>query len=72
MALAEYERPILLTVEEAADYLTVSQRFIRRIRYENRIPGVKLGKHLRFRKEDLDRFLLEGLEAPPEGEGGWS
>ena len=70
MSLVEYERPMLLTVEQAAEYLTVSERFIRRIRYENRIPGVKVGKHLRFRKEDLDRFLLEGLETPSDGE--WS
>lgn len=72
MVLVEYERPILLTVKEAAEYLTVSERFVRRIRYENRIPGVKIGKHLRFRKEDLDRFLFEGLEEAPDSEGGRS
>ena len=69
MSLVEYERPALLTVEQAAQYLTVSERFIRRIRYEGRIPGVKLGKHLRFKKDDLDRFIEEGIDRPPDSSG---
>jgi excisionase family DNA binding protein len=60
----------LLTVKQAAEYLTVSERFIRRIRYENRIRCVKLGKHVRFRKEDLDAFIEMGLSDPPSVEGG--
>ena len=72
MSLVEYERPILLTVEQAAEYLTVSERFIRRIRYEGRIPGVKLGKHLRFKKDDLDRFIEEGIDGPRDSDGRFS
>jgi excisionase family DNA binding protein len=60
MSIVEYERPVLLTVEQAAEYLTVSEGFVRRLRYESRIPGVKLGKHLRFEKSDLDRFIEDG------------
>jgi len=66
MSLVDYERPALFTVEEAAEYLSVPVRFVRRIRYENRLPGVKLGKHLRFRKEDLDRYIENGTEGPIE------
>jgi excisionase family DNA binding protein len=69
MSIIEYERPVLLTVEQAAEYLTVSERFIRRIRYEGRIPGVKLGKHLRFKKDDLDRFIEEGIKQPRDLDG---
>ena len=60
MSIAEYEKPALFTVSEAAEYLTVPERFIRRIRYENRIKGVKIGSHLRFLKEDLDSFIEQG------------
>lgn len=62
MSLIDYERPALFTAEEAAEYLSVPVRFIRRIRYENRLPGVKLGKYVRFRKEDLDKFIEDGTE----------
>src|ERR1035437_10079504 len=66
MSIIEYERPVLLTVEQAAEYLTVSERFIRRIRYEGRIPGGKLGKHLRF-KIDAERFLVSGEHSKQTG-----
>jgi len=72
MSTVEYERPTLLTVPEAAEYLTVSPRFIRRLRYEGRIPGIKLGKHLRFEKADLDRFIEDGrTKLGHEAEGSW-
>jgi hypothetical protein len=38
-------------------------------RYEGRIPGVKLGKHLRFKKDDLDRFIEDGIENPSDIDG---
>jgi excisionase family DNA binding protein len=47
----------LLTVTEAAAYLRVSERFIRRIVYERRIAFVKVGKFVRFERADLDGFM---------------
>jgi len=50
----------LLDVEGAAEYLSVTPRFIRRLVAERRLPFVKLGRHLRFDTADLDRFVEAG------------
>ena len=48
---------MLLTVEQAADRLGTSVRFIRRLRTEGRIPVIKLGKHIRIDSNDLDNYI---------------
>ena len=48
---------MLLTVDQAAERLGTSVRFIRRLRTEGRIPVVKLGKHIRIDSADLDSFV---------------
>ncbi len=50
----------LLDVEGAAEYLSVTPRFMRRLVAERRLPFVKLGRHLRFDPADLDRFINAG------------
>lgn len=51
--------PALLTPAEAAQYLNVTERWIRRAVAERRIDFVKVGKLLRFRREDLALFVVE-------------
>ena len=53
---------MLLTVEQAADRLGTSVRFIRRLRTEGRIPVVKLGKHIRIDSNDLDTYINAGRQ----------
>ena len=53
-----------LTLSEAAAYLNVSQRFMRRLVAERRIAFHKLGHLLRFRVADLDTFLSDGRVEP--------
>jgi excisionase family DNA binding protein len=53
-----------LTVEQAADYLNVSVRFIRRLVAERRIPFHKAGSRVRFAVVDLDAFMLAGRVEP--------
>ena len=48
---------MMLTVDQAAERLGTSVRFIRRLRTEGRIPVVKLGKHIRIDSTDLDFFI---------------
>ena len=48
---------MLLTVEQAAERLGISVRFIRRLRAEHRIAVVKLGKHIRIDSTDLDAYI---------------
>jgi excisionase family DNA binding protein len=50
----------LLTVEEAADRLGTSVRFVRRLILERRIAYTKLGRHVRIAPRDLDAFIRAG------------
>jgi excisionase family DNA binding protein len=50
----------LLTVEQAADRLGVSVRFVRRLVAERRIAYVKVGRHVRIAAGDLDAFIQAG------------
>jgi excisionase family DNA binding protein len=47
----------LLTVQETAQLLRVAPLTIRRYIQEGRLPGVKVGKAVRVRKEAVERFL---------------
>jgi excisionase family DNA binding protein len=47
----------LLDVNTAAEYLGVTQRFIRRLVAERRIPYHKLGRFVRIAQSDLDALL---------------
>lgn len=47
----------LLTVEQAADYLNITTHFTRRLIRERRIPFLKVGRLIRFRRADLDAYL---------------
>jgi excisionase family DNA binding protein len=46
---------MLLTVDQAAERLGTSVRFVRRLITERRIAYVKLGRHVRIAAEDLRR-----------------
>jgi excisionase family DNA binding protein len=50
----------LLTVEEAAERLGTSVRFVRRLVFERRIAYTKLGRHVRIANGDLDAFIAAG------------
>jgi excisionase family DNA binding protein len=50
----------LLTVDEAAERLGTSARFIRRLIAERRIAYTKLGRHVRIAARDLDAYVASG------------
>jgi excisionase family DNA binding protein len=54
----------LLTVDEAAERLGTSARFIRRLIAERRIAYTKLGRHVRIAARDLDGFVASGRVEP--------
>ncbi|HVE45334.1 MAG TPA: helix-turn-helix domain-containing protein [Acidimicrobiales bacterium] len=64
----------LLTVEEAADALNVTVRFIRRLVAERRIAVVRLGRHVRFAHRDLEAFVAasrsDAIQPPLRLPGG--
>ena len=59
------ERRDWLTTEEAAEYLQVHIDTLRRWARTGVVPAAKLGNRggVRFRREDLDRFLEERRQA---------
>jgi excisionase family DNA binding protein len=61
----------LLTVDEAAERLGTSTRFIRRLIAERRIAYTKLGRHVRLATRDLDAFVASG-RVEPRSLAGWS
>ena len=49
----ESESMVLLSVEEAADYLKFSTTYLYKLCREKKIPHVNYGRHIIFRKIDL-------------------
>ena len=59
--------PALLTLEQAAERLGTSVRFVRRLRHVRRLTFIKLGKHLRIDNSDLEAYITscrEPVERP--------
>ncbi len=47
----------LLSIEQLADWLGVTDRFIRRLVAERRIPFLKIGKFIRFDATEIEPWL---------------
>ena len=60
--------PMLLTVTETAQLLNTSEDRVRRMAREGLLPVVRLGRLIRFNKEELQRWVESGGQAFP---GGW-
>jgi excisionase family DNA binding protein len=54
----------LLTVEQAADRLGTSTRFVRRLIAERRIAYHKVGRHVRIAEADLINYLAASRVTP--------
>lgn len=55
--LRRVRSPNLLTIEEAADRLSVTPRNIRHQIYLRRLPIVKVGRLVRIDERDLEAFI---------------
>ncbi len=47
----------MLTIDQAADALSVSPRYVRRLVFEKRIPYSKFGKHVRIARADVESYI---------------
>jgi excisionase family DNA binding protein len=47
----------LLTIEQVADLLQVSEKTVRRLMLSKRLPHVRLGRVVRFRQDELLRWI---------------
>jgi excisionase family DNA binding protein len=54
----------LLTVAEAADVLSTTERFPRRLIEQRRIQFVRVGRHVRIPESALREFIEAGLVEP--------
>jgi len=62
----------VLDVREAAAYLSVDPQTVYRLARRGELPHTRLGRAIRFRVEDVDRFLEERTSRTwkPNGRGG--
>ena len=49
----------VLTIEELSEYLKIAKSTLYKLSQEGKIPCQKVGRHWRFRKETIDRWLDE-------------
>ena len=64
----------MLSKEQAADWLGVSPRFVRRLVEERRIPFSRLGptgSHIRIAESDLRAFVAAGRVEPIRPADAW-
>ncbi|OIP92897.1 MAG: DNA-binding protein [Syntrophobacterales bacterium CG_4_8_14_3_um_filter_58_8] len=59
----------VLTIQELAAYLKIPKSTLYKLVREGKIPAQKIGRHWRFRKEAIDRWLEETWVHRP-GAGG--
>ena len=74
MTSASPRRPakldMLLTVEQAAERLGTSVRFVRRLVFERRIAFVRVGRYVRIAEADLEGFIAAGRVDAQRREAG--
>jgi len=49
--------PDVMTIDDLATYLQVSKSSLYKLAQGGRVPGQKVGKHWRFHREAIDRWL---------------
>jgi len=49
----------IMTIEELSAYLKIPKSTLYKIAQEGKVPGQKVGRHWRFRKEAIDLWLEE-------------
>ena len=59
----------VLTIEELSAYLKIPISTLYKLAREGSIPSQKVGRHWRFRKEAIDRWLEEKRTDFPKQEG---
>jgi len=59
----------VLTIDELAEYLKIAKSTLYKLAQEGRLPGQKVGRHWRFRKDAIDRWLDEPGATRQSAEG---
>ena len=59
----------VLTIEELSSYLQIPKSTLYKLVREGKVPCQKVGRHWRFRKEAIDRWLDETRDEEPNTKG---
>ncbi len=59
----------VLTIDELSTYLKIPKSTVYKLAQEGKVPCQKVGRHWRFRKEAIDRWLEESRPNESSGEG---
>lgn len=57
--MPQLEQDSIFTIDELAAYLKISKSTLYKLAQEGKLPGQKIGRHWRFRKEAIDEWLDE-------------
>lgn len=52
----------IMDIPGLSRYLDISKSTLYKLAQEGKLPGQKVGKHWRFRKETIDEWLSEGTD----------
>jgi len=64
------EKPgAVMTIEELSAYLKIPKSTLYKLVREGKVPSQKVGRHWRFRKEAIDRWLGETQAEEPDTKG---
>jgi excisionase family DNA binding protein len=58
------EKRILLTAEQVAERLQISQSFAYTLMSRGEIPTVRLGRSVRVRPQDLEKYIESNIHNP--------
>jgi len=51
----------IMTVEEVAEYLKIKRRTVCDLAQKGLVPGVKIGRQWRFKKEAINKIFEQGI-----------
>ena len=64
------EKPgAVMTIEELSAYLKIAKSTLYKLVREGKVPSQKVGRHWRFRKKAIDRWLDEMRVEEPDAKG---
>ena len=64
------QRDSVMTIDELSAYLKIPKSTLYKLAQEGRLPCQKVGRHWRFRRETIDRWLEESWPNEPDQKGG--
>jgi len=57
-------KDVIMTIAELAAYLRLSRSTLYHLARTGRVPGVKVGRHWRFHREAIDRWVSTENDLP--------